>query len=377
MSNSLRTAVASAIAVTALSALAGTAAAQGTDKLSIHGYLTQGYAISDSALIEGIPKEGTTDYRRAALLMRYATSDNDNFVLQIAHRRLGNSPSMQFEPDVKVDWAFYEHTFQKADTRLRVGKAPIPFGIYNETRYVGTQLPFYRAPYAMYHEGIYTSETVDGLTLMQPIFSGSAWAMEANGYAGSFSYLDFISTRVSPTAFAYVGQRERASSTLGGSLWLSTPIDGLRVGGGANRYTVQNAFFQPGKYSFDGWNGAVDAKFERLLLRSEYRRLISHKLMDYRGWYMQGGVALTQKLSLNGQAERANYIVQPIPAVTAGYTSSLVRDDAAGISYAFTPALLLKLEGHQTKDHNLESVLPPTAAPVKGKYFISSLSLVF
>lgn len=374
---SLRTLTTAALAIGASVAVAQTAAAQNNDKLSIHGYLTQGYAISDSALVEGIPKEGTTDYRRAALLMRYATSDHDNFVLQIAHRRLGNSPSMQFEPDVKVDWAFYEHTFAKASTRLRVGKAPIPFGIYNETRYVGTQLPFYRAPYAMYHEGIYTSETVDGVSVMQPLFAGSPWAMEANAYAGSFSYLDFITTRVSPTAYGYVGQRERASSTLGGSLWLSTPIDGLRLGGGGNRYTVQNAFFQQGKYSFDGWHTSVDVKFDRFLARSEYRRLMAHKLMDYRGWYTQAGVALTSKLSVNGQAERANYIVSAIPAVTAGYKTSLVRDDAAGVSYGFTPSLLLKLEAHKRKDHNIESVLSATAPSLEGKYFISSLSLVF
>lgn len=377
MSISHRIAATSALALIASAAIVRPASAQGTDKLSLHGYLTQGYAISDSALIEGIPKEGTTDYRRAALLMRYATTDHDNFVLQIAHRRLGNSPSMQFEPDVKVDWAYFEHTFEKASTRLRVGKAPIPFGIYNETRYVGTQLPFYRAPYAMYHEGIYTSETVDGVSVMQPVFAGSAWAMEANGYAGSFSYLDFMTARVSPTAYGYIGQRERASSTLGGQLWLSTPIDGLRFGGGATRYTVQNAFFQPGKYSFDGWTGSVDGKFERFIARSEYRRLIAHKLMDYRGWYTQAGIALTQKLSVNGQAERANYIVPVIPRITAGYRTPLVRDDAAGVNYSFTPSLMLKLEGHRTKDHNVESVLAPTAAPVQGKYFISSLSLVF
>ena len=377
MSNTLRATAASAIALVALAGAARPAAAQGTDKLSIHGYLTQGYAVSDSALIERIPTQGTTDYRRVALLMRYATSDNDNFLLQIAHRRLGNSPSMQFEPVVKVDWAYFEHTFAKASTRLRVGKAPIPFGVYNETRYVGTQLPFYRAPYAVYHEGIYTSETIDGLTLTQPIFSGSPWAMEASGYAGSFSYLDFITTRVSPTAYGYIGQRERASSTLGGQLWLSTPIDGLRIGGGGSRYTVQNAFFQPGNYSFDGWTGSVDGKFDRFLVRSEYRRMMAHKLMDYRAWYTQGGVALTQRLSVNGQSERANYIVSAIPAVTAGYKVALVRDDAAGVNYAFTPSLMLKLEGHQTKDHNIETVLAATAAPVQGKYFISSLSLVF
>jgi hypothetical protein len=372
----MQTPIRSAALVVALAAVAQQAAAQNLDKLSIHGYLTQGYAVSDSALVEGIPKEGTTDYRRAALLMRYATTEHDNFVLQIAHRRLGNSPSMQFESDVKVDWAFFEHSFGPG-TRLRVGKAPIPLGIYNETRYVGTQLPFYRAPYAMYHEGIYTSESVDGVSLMQPIMASSSWAMEASAYAGSFSYLDFLTARTGATTFAYVGQREKASGVLGGQLWISTPIDGLRIGGGGSRYTVANAFFQPGKFSFDGWNAAVDGKFERFFSRSEFRRINAHKLMGYNSWYTQGGLSLTSKLSVNAQAERANYTVPPIPAVTAGYKVDLVKDDAAGLTYAFTPGLMLKVEGHKTKGHNIESVLPPTSPSVEGKYFISSLSVVF
>ena len=361
----------------ALLAAAQQAAAQNTDKLSIHGYLTQGYAVSDSALVEGIPKEGTSDYRRAALLLRYASSDNDNFVLQIAHRRLGNSPSMQFEPDIKVDWAFFEHNFTSTNTKLRVGKAPIPLGIYNETRYVGTQLPFYRAPYAMYHEGIYTSESVDGLSLTQQIMAGSPWAMEASAYAGSFSYLDFLTARTGATTFAYVGQREKATNVLGGQAWLSTPIDGLRLGGGASRYTVGNAFFQPGKYSFDSWNASVDGKFERFLARSEFRRINTKKLMNYNSWYTQGGVSVTSKLSINAQAERANYRVPAIPAVTAGYKVDMVKDDAAGVNYSFSPSLMLKLEAHKTKGHNIESVLLPTAPGVEGKYYISSLSVVF
>lgn len=373
MQTSIRTAI---VAGLALAALAQPAAAQNADKLSIHGYLTQGYAVSDSALVEGIPKEGTTDYRRAALLMRYATTNSDNFVIQIAHRRLGNSPSMQFESDVKVDWAFFEHNFATTNTRLRVGKAPIPLGIYNETRYVGTQLPFYRAPYAMYHEGIYTSESVDGLTVMQPLFSSSAWAMEASAFAGSYSYLDFATVRTGATSFAYLGQRVRASGAVGGQLWVSTPIDGIRFGGGGERYTVGNAFFQPGKYSFDGYHGSVDAKFERFMARSEYRRVNAHRILSYNGWYTQGGVSLTQKLSINGQAERATYAVNAFTA--PAYRVPFIKDDAAGINYAFSPSLLLKIEGHQTTGYNVESTLvPQLRAPVDGKYFISSLSVAF
>lgn len=371
MRSSVRTLIAGVAVVTALAPDA--ASAQQNDKLSIHGYLTQGYAVSDSAQTMGITKEGTTDYRRAAILLRYASTDKDNFVLQLAHRRLGSSPSMQFESDVKLDWAFYEHEFG-TQTRMRVGKAPIPFGIYNETRYVGTQIPFYRAPYAFYHEGIYTSETVDGLTLMQPLFSASPFAMEASAYAGSFSYLDFATVQVTPGNFQYLGQRVRAQSALGGQLWISTPLEGLRFGGGGHRYTVDKAFFQPRKTTFDGYFASVDGKFERFMLRSEFRHVDAKKIIHYDAWYTQGGVQLTSKLSLNAQSERASYHVM---TSTSNYKVQNSFDDAVGISWAVSPNLVFKVEGHQRKDHNVEGVSNVLGTPSEGNYYISSLSVAF
>jgi hypothetical protein len=353
MRSSVRTLIAGLAVVTALAPDA--ASAQQNDKLSIHGYLTQGYAVSDSALTMGIPKEGTTDYRRAAILLRYASTDKDNFVLQLAHRRLGNSPSMAFESDVKLDWAFYEHEFG-TQTRMRVGKAPIPFGIYNETRYVGTQIPLYR------------------LTVMQPLFSESPFAMEASAYAGSFSYLDFATVQVTPGNFQYLGQRVRAQSALGGQLWISTPLEGLRFGGGGQRYTVDKAFFQPRKTTFDGYFASVDGKFERFMLRSEFRHVDAKKIMKYNAWYTQGGVQLTSRLSINAQSERASYQVK---TTTSNYKVQNSFDDAVGISWAVSPNLVFKVEGHQRKDHNVEGVSNVLGTPAEGNYYISSLSVAF
>src|SRR4051794_34223672 len=179
-----------------------------SSKLSIHGYLTQGAAVSDSSMVVGISKQGTTNYRRAALLMRYAQTPRDAFVIQVAHRRLGDSPIMNFEPDVKVDWAFYERKFL-GQSSLRIGKAPIPFGIYNETRYTGTILPFYRAPYAMYFEGAYTSETVDGAVLSHTFLADAPFRFDASVYGGSYDLLEFRQVPTSPTDFAYaIGKAE-------------------------------------------------------------------------------------------------------------------------------------------------------------------------
>ena len=50
------------------------------------------------------------------------------------------SPFQVFQPDVALDWLFYEHRF--ADGAVKVGRVKIPFGIYNEVRDVGTLLAY-------------------------------------------------------------------------------------------------------------------------------------------------------------------------------------------------------------------------------------------
>jgi hypothetical protein len=73
---------------TCLFAASTTVSAQGlSDNLSVHGFLTQGYATSSDLPIYGIPTDGTVDYRSAALQFRYALSASDNVVLQMRSRQ--------------------------------------------------------------------------------------------------------------------------------------------------------------------------------------------------------------------------------------------------------------------------------------------------
>lgn len=142
---------------------ASAAAQDGISKLSIHGYLSQAYAKSDGNQILGVDSEGTTDYRTAALLLRYEMSDFDSFVVQLSNERLGESPFGALREDVTFDWLFYERKIG-GSTALRVGKVPNPFGIYAELRDVGILLPFYRPPNSIYQE-FFLSETIDGVSV--------------------------------------------------------------------------------------------------------------------------------------------------------------------------------------------------------------------
>jgi hypothetical protein len=289
---------------------------------------------------------------------------------------------MSYEPDVKVDWAFYERRFGD-QTSLRVGKAPIPMGIFNETRYTGTLLPFYRAPYAMYFEGAYTSETIDGLVLTHTLMPDKPIHLEASVYGGNYDLLEFSQAPTPSGSFAYVVGRSRAENSLGTQLWLYTPIDGLRLGGGASRATMDGGLLRnPGeKETMRSWHGGVDGNFDRFSLRSEFRKS-EYKNIEYVGYYGQAGVRIFRGLSVNAQREVGTATI-PAGAELGGVTYPrfeipIIRDNAAGLNYAFRPDLMLKLEAHQTKGFNTEDGTNMyTTKPIEGHYYISSLSLAF
>lgn len=344
-------------------------------KLSLHGYLTQGAAVSDSSQVIGIGEDGTTSYRRAALLLRYAQTPRDAFVVQVAHRRLGDSPIMAFESDVKVDWAFYERRFGDY-TSLRVGKTPIPFGIYNETRYIGTLLPFYRAPYALYFEGAYTSETVDGAVLSSSFLAETPFRLDASVYAGNYSLLEFTHNPNLEGGFDYALGEAQAENAIGSQLWMSTPLEGLRVGGGISRATMEGGVLRTGgrKETKNEWHAGLDADFDRFDVRGEFLS-INFSNLRYRGWYAQAGAHVVGGLSVNAQTEVGTVKADQGPM---HWNIPLIRDNAIGATYAFRSDLVFKAEAHETKGFNVEQGSNIfTADPSKGRYYITSLSLAF
>ena len=129
-----------------------------------------------------------------------------------------------FESDVSLDWAFYQRAFHEGTT-LKIGRMPIPRGIYNELRSVGVALPMYRPPVVFYDEGAYYSETIDGAIVSHTFAESSPWSLETHGYVGGWRSLAYDTW-----SEQYSIQRVRAENAVGTQLWLNTPIDGVRLG---------------------------------------------------------------------------------------------------------------------------------------------------
>ncbi|MEP7343877.1 MAG: hypothetical protein ABI877_01360 [Gemmatimonadaceae bacterium] len=344
------------------------------DRVSIHGYLTQAFGMSGRDMVMGLTKDGTADYRRAAILARYSSTKNDNFVVQLGHRRLGDSPSMAFEDNIKVDMAFYEHRFADA-TRVRVGKVLMPFGIYNEIRYAGTLMPFYRAPISVYWEGTYTNETIDGVVASHQFRSGKPWEVSADVFAGTYSLLEFGTVMTSPTTGGYTGGRLQAKNAAGGQLWLTTPVEGLRVGANVRRHSDIGGIYPRG----DGvgtteWSASLDGNFEHWQFRTEglRARSMGSQILSK---YAQLSYRPIERVSLNVQNEISD-ITTPTP-LGSTVNIKMIRDRAIGIGFFFNPMTAFKIEAHKTRGFNLEQTLNILGTPLPGSYFISSFSVSF
>ena len=399
MHNVLRAAV-STFLVTAFCVLPESAEAQSAERLQIHGFITQGLGQSGNKLgVAGLGEHATWDYRTAALQFGYQISDNERFVLQLANRRLAHNPLTETLSDVFVEWGFVQSRF--GDVSVRAGKIPMPRGIFNQIRDVGTLLPFYRAPNSFYTEGI---ETIDGVTGARRISLGGAWELDATAFLGSWS---FVQVQAEEGGHDEHGAEtiqlvtdSRAQNVAGAQVWLDTPMTGIRLGFGAQRFQIENegleGFFgarhgghageeeggmtmeeeeEAEEHSLAGslWQVSLDGSFDRLTLRGEYQ-IFNLATMTYYAGYAQVGFRLTDRLSthVQGESSRVRH-VDDEGTLEFRHT----RDLGTSINFKVTPALVVKVEGHLRGGHAFDTFVDPERAGKSSKYFIASASVAF
>jgi hypothetical protein len=328
-------------------------------KFHLNGYLTQAYGRSDGHQILGIPRSGTADYRGAAVQLRADMGQDDSFWIQLANDRLGSSPAQHFLPDVGIDWLFYLHRF--GNLAVKVGRVKIPFGLYNEVRDVGTLLPFYRPSTDFYGTGSFTTETVDGAELSYDALDlGGGWQLDADLYAGNW---DFLAITTSGLVQA------KARGSVGGELWVTTPIRGLRLGAGGMRYTSET----PGDPKASSHNEHVSLEWEagRVAAHVEGKRRISADARQTSA-YAHLGLRVVPRVTLNVQAEISNLAIDQVAS-----TLHLDRDLAAGVDYSFRDNLVLKLEHHWNRGYGIDPQPDIFGRPVETRYLLASVSTTF
>ncbi len=330
--------------------------------LTVHGYLTQAYAHATDHPVLGIPTDGTTDYRALAVQFHYGMTDFDQLVIQFSHQAFGINPASGFAGDVTLDWGFYQHRFRLGS--LRVGRLPLPRGLWNEVRDAGTLLPFFRAPFSFYSE---TADALDGLAMTAETPPIGGFELEANAYAGSYDFVFSGHAVTGPYIWA-----ARIEDVVGGQIWLYAPIDGIRVGIGAQKYDEETGPDSEPEAAFI-WQASVEADRPLGSIRAEYEEIHGSD-WSYTAYYVQGGVRLWRGLSINAQAEFADMRFDtPGGAETLDFN----RDYALGARYAFRPELQLKIEAHRVEGYGMERFVDVTGPSLETGYLIVSIAASF
>ncbi len=385
-------------------------------KLHVHGYLTQAYGEADlgddpellawtGGAIVGLSEDGTTDYRTLALQFRYDLTARSSMVVQLDHERTGEELSLLRTNDVEVDWVFFQHRF-KNNVSVRVGRIPLPWGIYNEIRDVGTLLPFYRPPQALYLESGPFEGAFEGLLFSNTFFTGSAWPLELSLFGGESAWESVVfddQGAVLPVS----GRVDR----LGFSAWLETPVDGLRIGASFLEEDFRRGSIPEGQsLPADTWLISIDGSFDRFFVRAEYQDLNATRDLtavevtsfgrsdtEKATFYVEAGVTLVDGLELLGQYLEGNdetlLVENPAPGslvTPKPLELSSETDRVIGLRYRFGDGVVLRGEYHNLDevflrfsqaqvtprpDGRINLEIPSDSG--KADYFIVSLSASF
>ena len=327
-------------------------------KISVHGYFSQAYAVSEDHQIFGIPTDGTADYRDVALQLRYDPDRKNAAVIQLRHQRFGESITPQ--DTIELDWAFYQHNFSDR-LAVKAGRIPLPLGIFNEAGGAAATSPFFR-PANEFYARQYTSKTLDGVLGSVTLGKAAGWSFDVDAYAGQWA-LDQWNDR----------ERIDARNAWGGQVWANTPWQGVRIGAGAYRCQVE----PPVGYSADYLmlHGSVDVDLDRWRLATEYLSGNLATYGRYRALYGQVGFQMTRRMSVHARAAAAR-----IEVPTSGHSLSadLSEDFGLSLNYAVHPAVLFKLEGH-TNEGLMREDIPRNLYddPSRTRYFIASVVATF
>ena len=377
MTSSFTTAPATMRMALGLLALSSSAAlAQGLpDRLELHGSLNAAYGRSSELPVVGVPLTGTSDYRVFTLQGRYTLTENDQVVAQVFNRRVGTSPLAPALPDVTMQWAYWQH--KAGDFTVKVGRNPLPRGLSNETRYIGTVHPFFRPAQEVQQEGF---DAIDGTVITYRHELGAGLELEQHGFAGGSE-----NRVVSTTSAGQEVRIQRTENMFGGQTFLHLPVMNSRIGVYGARYNIVTA--TSSGYRTNLFYSAEVNPLDRVKLEGEYSRTSGFgPSNDTRAAYGQGTFRITDRLSLGYQhaiLDRMLFFTNSdmnfvLPDVNSNGASAIVR---------LTSNSVLKVEHHWRTGWTYDTATPPIAAQtatdvtlnprLDARYFLISVAASF
>ena len=213
-----------------------------SNKVVIHGYISQGYMKSTHNNYLIPTKDGSYEFNEAAVNFTTHVADNLRMGLQFFSRDYGKEGNN----DVLLDWAYADYLWKDA-LGIRLGKIKIPVGFYNQIRDIDLLRTSILLPQGVYEEGMRDFLLAhQGASLYGniPLLYAGSFDYEVIGGSLSipdprtgfwrFVFLDLLDNVTQFYPDGTVGSVRDPSVTgkyvLGGTLKWNTPLQGLRLG---------------------------------------------------------------------------------------------------------------------------------------------------
>jgi hypothetical protein len=130
------------------------------EKIHIHGFVSQGYMVSDHNNYLADTSSGTLEFNDAAINISRQFYPNFHIGCQLYTRDIGNVGNHK----VEIDWAFADYRMTDL-IGFRLGKIKIPHGLYNETRDIDMLRTFIFLPPVYYDISRSTINAMNGIDI--------------------------------------------------------------------------------------------------------------------------------------------------------------------------------------------------------------------
>ena len=99
------------------------------EKFDVHGFLSQGFLLSEHNNFYADTEDGTFQFNETGVNFLTNLTDRLHVGMQLFSRDLGDISNNE----ILLDWAYGDYRW-KDEFGIRAGKIKVPYGLYNETR---------------------------------------------------------------------------------------------------------------------------------------------------------------------------------------------------------------------------------------------------
>jgi hypothetical protein len=209
--------------------LATITAAHAEDPVTFHGFVSQGYLLTEGNNYLGQTESpGTLNFNEFAINATATPVDRLRLGVQIFARSIGNYGSD--EPE--IDWAYANYQISN-DLSITVGRFKIPHGLYNETRDVDVSRTEVFLPMSVYStrlRDVYLA--VNGAEVSATLPARMLGSFDASLYVGgqNLSNDGAVAMEYEDNGIQNISSI-RLQRMAGAAVTWNTPVDGLRAQG--------------------------------------------------------------------------------------------------------------------------------------------------